>query len=279
MISYNEGNASQTIENFKKLLPRLIDPLTHEKLVCKKSDDMRIQLISEKSKNIFPVRRNIPCFLSSSLNLISFRNETGKEKLWNELQESEFKASQEEPTLSFSVDENYSSNEVSDFIKKSLFDGTCLDIGCGVMPVPSYMKGTSSVEFMGIDPYFGDYERKFPFVQGISELLPFEDNCFNGILFATSLDHVLNPIKTLEESFRVLKNQGIIFIWYFDRKIDFRYIFWKMGIRKKVDIHHIWCFRDASLMRLVEKAGFRNISIERFKNHPRNRMLMARKLQ
>jgi SAM-dependent methyltransferase len=86
-----------------------------------------------------------------------------------------------------------------------------LDIGCGPQQLPSYHSAASRV--VGIDPVFGERPRDFPFVQAIAEYLPFRDRAFDQILFASSLDHVLDPRRSLAEAKRCLKPGGRIDLW------------------------------------------------------------------
>ena len=63
--------------------------------------------------------------------------------------------------------------------------------------------------FVGIDPRpRGRASAAFRFVQGIGEYLPFADGSFDRVLFATSLDHVLSPVRSLSEARRVLARTG-----------------------------------------------------------------------
>jgi len=89
----------------------------------------------------------------------------------------------------------------------------CLDIGCGLLPLPVYMEVAKSVTFTGVDPHKVEVKREFEFVSSIAENLPFEDESFDNICFASSLDHCIDPIEAIKEGFRVLKKGGYIFIW------------------------------------------------------------------
>ena len=75
------------------------------------------------------------------------------------------------------------------------------------------MEFAPKVTFIGIDPYKGKENRKFPFIIGRAENLPFKNNLFNGVLFATSLNHLKNPQRGIDQAYRVLKKSGFLFIW------------------------------------------------------------------
>ena len=50
------------------------------------------------------------------------------------------------------------------------------------------------------------------FSQANSENLPFKDNFFEFIICTNSFHHYLDPLKVLDEIFRVLKKEGEIYI-------------------------------------------------------------------
>lgn len=94
-----------------------------------------------------------------------------------------------------------------------------LDIGCGPMKQPGYLQFSnelSNYELYGIDPIdkktFIGYR-----VVGTAEYMPFVNNYFDAVIFATSIDHVCSLKKTIEETYRVLKKNGVILIWMSDR--------------------------------------------------------------
>jgi SAM-dependent methyltransferase len=96
------------------------------------------------------------------------------------------------------------------FAEFSRLTGRVLDVGCGPQARPSYAEAD---QFVGIDPLRGG-DREFAFVQGIAEYLPFRDDVFDRVLFATSLDHMLSPKRALAEARRVLKPDGLVCVWH-----------------------------------------------------------------
>jgi|HubBroStandDraft_6_1064221.scaffolds.fasta_scaffold10170_1 SAM-dependent methyltransferase len=130
--------------------------------------------------------------------------------LWEQLQHNFVVAADEIPEHSLSVGRRADAMAFAQF---SDLRGLVLDIGCGPQTEPSYGVAANGT-FVGIDPLRGEAQRKFRFVQGIGEYLPFADGSFDRVLFATSLDHVLSPVRSLSEARRVLSPNGSVNIWF-----------------------------------------------------------------
>lgn len=130
--------------------------------------------------------------------------------LWEQLQHNFVVAAAEIPEHSLSVGQR---DDASAFGRFSDLRGNVLDIGCGPQSEPSYAVRANG-SFVGIDPLRGETDRAFQFVQGIGEYLPFADGTFDRVLFATSLDHVLSPVRSLSEARRVLTPTGSVNIWF-----------------------------------------------------------------
>ena len=135
----------------------------------------------------------------------------------------------------FSIDGLKGARLVGQLINSNIAGGSCLDVGCGILTKPFYMKIAADVKFTGIDP-IAEGEREFEFIKGNAENLPFMDKEFNGVLFATSLNHCKNPSKAINEAYRVLTDNGYLFIWN--------------GLNEKDD-SHLWAFSKESLMNLL----------------------------
>lgn len=160
---------------------------------------------------------------------------------WGELQDRNWNNYIESKSYkgTFSFDGPRGADIVGELINKTIPNEKCLDIGCGIVPLPHYMKIADSVEFIGIDPYMGDKEREFEFIHGIAENLPFKDDSFDGVLFATSLDHIELPANATNEAYRVLKNNGKVFLW--------------TAIRSEPDKNHIHNFTDQDIRKLFSR--------------------------
>ncbi len=60
---------------------------------------------------------------------------------------------------------------------------------------------------------FRSGEREYEFVQGMAERLPFRGDAFDVVLFATSLDHIVDIRAAMREAARVLKLTGELAVW------------------------------------------------------------------
>jgi SAM-dependent methyltransferase len=132
--------------------------------------------------------------------------------LWDRLQVNGAFAYDHDPLSSLSVGERA---DVASFAAFADLQGLILDIGCGPQVLPAYARGHEA-SFVGIDPLRGSQPRDFHFAVAIGEFLPFEDEQFDRVLFATSLDHCIDPIRTLREAVRVLKADGQVVVWTWD---------------------------------------------------------------
>lgn len=131
----------------------------------------------------------------------------------------------------------------------------CLDIGCGIVPTPNYMQPGPS--FYGIDPFYGEHQRDFPFAQAIGEGLPFVSQSFGAALMMSSLDHAISPLEMLKEARRVLRVPGLLFLWIELRDSrDHAFVNWQKS-GGLFNAFHQWAFTRESIRRLLYEAKFR----------------------
>lgn len=88
-----------------------------------------------------------------------------------------------------------------------------LEIGCGSGRFLDYI---SASNYYGLDIY-DSVERVIGNrggigIHGTCEAIPADDNVFDVCICCEVLEHVENPVKCLEEMFRVLKNHGLLII-------------------------------------------------------------------
>lgn len=130
--------------------------------------------------------------------------------LWETLQANGEQAYEIDPPSSLSVGDR---EDVRAFARFADLRGRVLDIGCGPQEHPAYAEAVAG-DFVGIDPLSGTQPRAFAFVKAIAEYLPFPDASFDRVLFATSLDHVLSPGRSIAEAFRVTRPGGTVVVWF-----------------------------------------------------------------
>ena len=127
---------------------------------------------------------------------------------WQKLQDNGLLSYTAAPEFNLSVGLREDALAFRSFCQPS---GLILDIGCGPQAYSSYLPEVGEV--VGIDPLAGCQPRGFAFVQGIGEYLPFRDETFDQILYASSLDHIMNPRRSLAEAVRCVKRGGKISLW------------------------------------------------------------------
>ena len=85
-----------------------------------------------------------------------------------------------------------------------------LDVGCGISSVLHFVEG----ERYGIDPLADEYKKLYSYPDGINvqkahgEKLPFADSYFDIVFCSNVLDHVTDPVQTIDGILRVLKPRG-----------------------------------------------------------------------
>ncbi|MGB9959435.1 MAG: methyltransferase domain-containing protein [Candidatus Bathyarchaeales archaeon] len=103
--------------------------------------------------------------------------------------------------------------------------------------------------------------------------LPFKDETFNKITSTTVLEHSPNPLNFLKEQYRVLKKRGEIEVTT-DNAQYYRWSVMQLfGIRHE-NYHkdHYMIFFPKNVIRLMQLAGFSNISYQYLK-YPRRRKM------
>ena len=92
-------------------------------------------------------------------------------------------------------------------------EGCVLDIGCGPLPVPTYLDGYDNALLAAIDPFGSADMHPFTFINAVAESIPWPNASFDRVIVATSLDHLLDLDLGLAEIARVLKTGGQTILW------------------------------------------------------------------
>lgn len=181
-----------------------VDPLTKEKLTYGKNC-----LKNKKKQRYFfdPLNKYWKFMPKKNSDL-----KKNKWVIWKRLQMNGVSSYVREPQKNLGVGNRKDYIEFAEFMH---LKGFVLDVGVGPQSQPTHLfyQKKKDFFFIGIDPLLGEQPRKYAFVQGLGEFLPFRSALFDHIVFATSLDHFIKPKKALFEASRVLKNSGSIYIW------------------------------------------------------------------
>lgn len=121
-------------------------------------------------------------------------------------------AYREAPESSCAINGRFNAHLFAGFAAPYLH-GRVLDIGCGPYATPIYLEGYPVEYISGIDPLEPFEAHPFEFVQGFAEFLPWQDDSFDVVIAATSLDHVLSLDLALSEIRRVLRPGGLFLVW------------------------------------------------------------------
>jgi ubiquinone/menaquinone biosynthesis C-methylase UbiE len=108
---------------------------------------------------------------------------------------------------------------VADIDSKIKFSGKVLDVGCGYGELMLTLKKTHpDVQIVGLDAsktllsIAKKIVKNAKLVFGRADKMPFKDNSFDFVMCQDTFHHFKNPVKVLEEMYRVVKNGGAIYL-------------------------------------------------------------------
>jgi len=203
----------------------------------------------------YQVVHNVPCLVPRL-----GEGARGALPLWQAHQKKMWQEYKDGDEGVFAAEGNDIGRRVGEIIARSA-EGLYLDVGCGALARPVYMAASSGrVEWIGVDPFFGDTVRQFPFAQGLGEYLPFLPEVFDGALYAGTIYHHLDPRRSLRRAHSVLKPMGKLFVWCTARWLGRKYLIWRglraLGFARMYNEDHQWAFTRKSLRTQLERAGF-----------------------
>jgi SAM-dependent methyltransferase len=122
--------------------------------------------------------------------------------------------------------------------------GLVLDVGCDDTSIGAALL-PASCTYLGLDPFAADHE-SFRLI-GIGEALPIADASLDGVMFNTSLDHILDYVQALLEARRVLRPGGLILL---------STLLWTDRATMLPDAVHFHHFKGFELYGALEYCGF-----------------------
>lgn len=202
----------------KDTIDILIDPIDKKSLklescITQKNHIMEGALISE-SGNKYTIHNGVADLMPKRKDI---QIDSKLLDAWDKLQENGKTVYEKFPELNCAVKTR---KDMEEFRKFCSFHGIVLDVGCGPH-MPIYLENNDSVKLaIGIDPLISFNNVKLSenkdLLSGMGEFLPFKDETFDVISFATSFDHMIEPITALKEIKRILKRDGFVCFWIND---------------------------------------------------------------
>jgi len=176
-----------------------------------------------------------------------------------------------------------------DFLKKYIHPcDRIADLGCGNARLRKFLPKNLIPDgnYFGLDiskKLLAIARKNFPrdhfFLSDFSKKLPFENCNFDVVSAIASFHHILskkNQLKFLDETFRILKPGGIVFltVWILPRRFFWRNFWlgrvflknWKIPFGKMKHRRTYRKITASELQKLLEKSGFRKIEIFNFEN-------------
>lgn len=125
-----------------------------------------------------------------------------------------------EPTNSEHTDINYLKHVYRARALLRNARGTVLDVGCD-SPKISRSQFPHTATYIGLEPTYED-RTEFRII-GMSEFLPFRGGSLDNVAILTTLDHVLDYHRSVDEAWRVLRPGGTLYlatlIWTHDAEL------------------------------------------------------------
>jgi SAM-dependent methyltransferase len=129
------------------------------------------------------------------------------------------------------------------------YKGVMLDLGCGNKPFEDFF--TQHVDkYVGVDWTNCLHDSKADIVADLNKKLPIEDGYADTVVSLNVLEHLYNPQLFLKESYRVLKDGGVIIL-----HIPFQW--WVHEAP-----HDYFRYTPYGLRRLLDEAGFMDIKVQ-----------------
>lgn len=129
-------------------------------------------------------------------------------RAWEVLQDNGMISYEADPEHNLGIGDRSDYHAFGEFCNLS---GDVLDVGCGPQAWPTHFGAPApQTRFVGVDPLVGERPADYEQVRGLAEHLPFANGVFDHIVFATTIDHFVDPVAALREAIRVRRPNGTI---------------------------------------------------------------------
>jgi SAM-dependent methyltransferase len=196
-----------------------------------------------------------------------FRERTRLWETWDRIQTNGLSGYVADPARNLSIGPR---EDCDAFRRFSRCRGLVLDVGCGPQAWPAYFDRSPLVDYVGLDPLANLNASEFLKFAGLGEFLPFAPGIFDHVLFATTLDHFVDPHAALAEAVRVLKRAGEIAVWIGEKNSaaprPATSPEWYQRLERPEladDLFHIKRMNDTDVQALVERTGLSIVERER----------------
>lgn len=129
------------------------------------------------------------------------------------------------------------------------YKGTLVDLGCGEAPHKNYFLQYAD-EYIGVDWTKTLHNSKADIISNLNKKIELEDNFADTIISLSVMEHLCEPQIFLNESYRILKNDGTIILG----------VPWMWWIHEAP--HDYFRYTPYGLKYMFEKAGYKDIQIQ-----------------
>ena len=127
-------------------------------------------------------------------------------------------------------------------------DSVLLDVGCGDGAFITKAR-EQGIQAFGCDVTKEPSHPEYVYNEGLRDI-HFPTDYFDTITMHDTLEHMLNPVKCLEEIFRILKQEGRLIV-------DLPNFFTKEGRHHWKLIEHLWYFSEKEAKMMIQDVGFK----------------------
>lgn len=90
-------------------------------------------------------------------------------------------------------------------------EGSVLDVGCGIGWFSDYFNNYTGIEYSNEAVNLAKKANRNVILGDVEKTFPFKNGQFSMIILMDILEHLNNPLATVKESFRVIKDGGKVF--------------------------------------------------------------------